>query len=152
MRVVIQRVSKAHILINQDREHSISEGMVVLLAVKNGDSETDLDWLVNKCLGLRIFEDDEGKMNQSLLDITGQMLIVSQFTLYGSVKKGFRPSFNRSASPEIAIPIYESFVKKCRTLIGEENVKTGEFGADMKVSLTNDGPVTIIIDTDNKEL
>lgn len=151
MRVVVQRVSEASILIDGVQGGSIQEGMVVLLGVEENDTSEALPWLVNKCLDLRIFEDAEGKMNQSLRDIEGSMLIVSQFTLFGNVKKGNRPSFNRSASPDIAIPIYESFVEQCKLSIGSEYVRTGSFGADMKVMLCNDGPVTIIIDSNQRK-
>jgi D-aminoacyl-tRNA deacylase len=151
MRVVVQRVSKAGILFDGVDGGSIGEGIVVLFGVESDDTPKDVPWLANKCLDLRIFEDEEGKMNQSLRETGGSMLIVSQFTLFGNVKKGNRPSFNRSALPEIAIPIYDAFVDQCRTILGEDRVITGSFGAMMEVSLCNDGPVTIIIDSNQKK-
>lgn len=148
--MVVQRVSKAGILIDGVDGGAIGKGIVVLFGVEANDTNERLSWLANKCLDLRIFEDEEGKMNQSLRDIDGSMLIVSQFTLFGNVKKGNRPSFNRSALPETAIPIYEAFVDQCRTMLGEDRVITGSFGAGMEVSLCNDGPVTIIIDSNQR--
>lgn len=151
MRVVIQRAANASIDIDGQLSGKMGRGLVVLFGVEKGDVLEDLDWIVNKCMEIRVFEDSEGKMNRSLLDIEGELLIVSQFTLYGNMKKGNRPSFNRSAPPDVAIPIYESFVRKCRERLGKIKVITGKFGAHMDVSLTNDGPVTILIDTNQKD-
>ncbi len=152
MRAVIQRVSQASITIDGLAGGSMQQGMVILLGVEREDEASDINWLLNKCLELRIFEDDEGKMNQSLLSIGGEVLIVSQFTLFGNVKKGNRPSFNRSAHPDQAVPLYESFVQQTKAAIGADKVITGKFGAHMDVSLTNDGPVTILLDSKNKSL
>ncbi|MGZ5569092.1 MAG: D-aminoacyl-tRNA deacylase, partial [Limisphaerales bacterium] len=125
-------------------------GLLVLVAVEDTDTAQDIEWLSGKIVRLRIFNDDAGLMNRSLQDIGGDMLVISQFTLFASTKKGNRPSFSRSARPEIAIPLYEQFVRKVSEDLGKP-VQTGEFGADMKVSLTNDGPVTIVIDSKNPE-
>ena len=152
MRVVVQRVSHAGIVIDGVEGGTIAQGIVVLFGVETDDTDEHISWLANKCMDLRIFEDDEGKMNRSLRETGGGMLIVSQFTLFGNVKKGNRPSFNRSALPETAIPIYEAFVNFCQTVLGEDRVITGSFGADMKVSLCNDGPVTIFIDSNQRKL
>ena len=151
MRVVVQRVSQAGIVIDGVEGGSIERGIVVLFGVEADDTDEHIPWLANKCMDLRIFEDDEGKMNRSLREIGGGMLIVSQFTLFGNVKKGNRPSFNRSALPETAISIYESFVSFCRRELGENKVITGAFGADMQVSLCNNGPVTIFIDSNQRK-
>ena len=151
MRVVVQRVSHAGIMIDGVEGGAIHQGIVVLFGVEVDDTDEHVPWLANKCMDLRIFEDDEGKMNRSLREIGGGMLIVSQFTLFGNVKKGNRPSFNRSALPETAISIYEAFVDFCKTELGKDRVITGSFGADMKVSLCNDGPVTIFIDSNQRK-
>lgn len=150
MRVVLQRVSEANVKINDVVKGEIDHGFVVLLGITPEDTEDDVLWLAQKICNQRVFSDEEGKMNLSIKDINGSLLIVSQFTLYASTKKGNRPSFIKSAKPEIAIPLYEKFIRECSLLI-EKPIQTGEFGADMKVSLTNDGPVTIIIDSKNKE-
>ena len=149
MRVVIQRVSQASVVINDQIKGEISKGYMILLGIETEDSQEDIDWLVKKINGLRIFNDDEGKMNLTLADVGGVILVISQFTLHASTKKGNRPSYIKAARPEQAIPLYESFISGLRT--SGNTVETGEFGADMKVSLTNDGPVTIAIDSKNKE-
>lgn len=150
MRAVIQRVSRASVTIETKQVASINTGVLVLLGIENEDLQEDIDWLTNKISNLRIFPDDKGVMNTSLLDVKGDVIVVSQFTLHASTKKGNRPSYIKAAKPEIAIPLYEAFVKKMEASIGKK-VQTGEFGADMKVELLNDGPVTIIMDTKNKE-
>jgi len=150
MKAVIQRVSRASVTIETKQVASINTGVLVLLGIENEDLQEDIDWLTNKISNLRIFPDDKGVMNTSLVDVKGDVIVVSQFTLHASTKKGNRPSYIKAAKPEIAIPLYEAFVKKMETSIGKK-VQTGEFGADMKVDLLNDGPVTIIIDTKNKE-
>ena len=150
MRIVLQRVSEASVKIDGSIKGAIDGGLVVLLGVEAADSEVDADWLISKISGLRIFSDSEGKMNLSIQDINGAFLVISQFTLFASTKKGNRPSYIQAARPEQAIPLYEYFVSKLKS---ETNltVETGIFGADMKVSLVNDGPVTISIDSKNKE-
>lgn len=150
MRAVIQRVSSASVAIGGEVSGNIGRGILVLLGVEGRDTPDDAAWLAEKITGLRIFPDDEGKMNLSLLDIRGGMLVVSQFTLHASTKKGKRPSFIKAAAPEAAVPLYESFLAICGRITGEPP-RRGVFGADMQVSLVNDGPVTIIIDTQNKE-
>lgn len=150
MRIVLQRVKKASVEIDNSIVGSISQGYVVLLGVGGEDTQEDADWLVNKISQLRIFSDEEGKMNLSIEDIKGEFLVVSQFTLFAKTKKGNRPSFIKSAPPEIAIPLYKYFKEKLQHRAGLK-VASGEFGADMQVSLVNDGPVTITIDTKNKE-
>lgn len=146
MRVVIQRVLNASVEVEGTICGKIGQGLLILLGVEQNDTEKEITWLVNKILGLRIFSDAEGKMNHSICDIGGELLVVSQFTLFASTKKGNRPGFTRSAAPTLAIPLYEKFVEKLSES-SSKKVETGIFGADMKVSLTNDGPVTIIIDT-----
>lgn len=150
MRVLLQRVSEASVSINGKVNGEIEAGVLILLGIENDDSDTDIDWLCKKVSNLRIFPDTQGVMNLSLNDIEGEALVVSQFTLHASTKKGNRPSYIKAARPEVAIPLYESFVKQLSLTI-EKEVQTGEFGADMKVSLTNDGPVTIWIDSKSKE-
>ncbi len=150
MRVVIQRAAKASVLINGSIERSINKGLVVLLGIEDDDENADADWLVNKISSMRIFSDDEGKMNLSLKDIEGELLIISQFTLHASVKKGNRPSFIKAAKPDKAIPLYEYFIALSMKQ-HPAKVQTGEFGADMQVSLVNDGPVTITMDSKNRE-
>ena len=149
MIAVIQRVSEASVTISDIEASRIGVGLLILLGIEGADTTEDIDWLTRKVANLRIFSDEEGKMNLSLLDIGGEVLVVSQFTLHALTKKGNRPSYIRAASPEIAIPLYEAFVEKMRAL--GPPVLTGEFGADMQVSLVNVGPVTIIIDTKNKQ-
>lgn len=156
MRIVIQRVSWASVRvggvdgIDPNEERRIGPGFVILLGVCDDDSSEDVDWLVKKVAALRVFNDENGVMNRSILDVGGECLVVSQFTLYASYKKGNRPSWFRAGSHEHSIPLYEAFCQRLSEAIGKP-VKTGEFGADMKVSLLNDGPVTICMDTKNKE-
>lgn len=149
MRVVVQRVSEASVTINKKVEGKIDQGLVVLLGIENEDGQEDIDWLVKKLSQLRIFGDKEGKMNLSIEDVQGSFLVISQFTLHASTKKGNRPSYIKAARPEHAIPLYEEFIKKLK--LAGQKVETGYFGADMKVALVNDGPVTISMDTKNKE-
>lgn len=150
MRTVIQRVSRASVTIDGQIKSSIGHGYLVLLGCENADTEEDIQWLAKKICGLRVFDDENGVMNKSIMDVGGEVLVVSQFTLWASYKKGNRPSYLRAGSHEITIPLYERF---CTVLSEnmEREVKTGEFGADMKVELLNDGPVTICMDTKNKE-
>ncbi|MBP6459789.1 MAG: D-tyrosyl-tRNA(Tyr) deacylase [Crocinitomicaceae bacterium] len=149
MRVVIQRVTEAAVSINEEISGKINKGLLILVGIGQDDHTEDIQWLTQKITNLRIFSDYDGKMNLSILDIKGEILLVSQFTLYASTKKGNRPSFIQSAPPTIAIPLYEQFIQSLKeTGIA---IQTGQFGADMKISLTNDGPVTIIIDSKNKE-
>jgi D-tyrosyl-tRNA(Tyr) deacylase len=150
MRAVIQRVSYASVTINDKIKSSIGMGLLVLLGIEESDTKEDIEWLCGKINRLRIFNDYDGVMNLSLQEINGEILIISQFTLHASTKKGNRPSYIKAAKPEIAIPLYEEFIKQMKKEIGKE-VQTGIFGADMKVELLNDGPVTIIIDSKNKE-
>ena len=150
MRIVVQRVTEANVLINNDEKRSISEGVVVLLGVEEADSNEDIEWLSGKIVNLRIFDDEEGVMNLSLKQIDGEILLVSQFTLQASTKKGNRPSYIKAAKPSISIPLYESMIGQLEKELGRKIV-TGTFGADMKVSLCNNGPVTILIDSKNKE-
>lgn len=150
MRVVIQRVTHASVTIDEKIKGEIQSGLLVLLGVEETDTEKDIDWLVKKIIQLRIFSDAEGKMNLSVQDINGDILVISQFTLFASTKKGNRPGFTRSAKPDIAIPLYEKFIGETEKQFGKK-IYTGEFGADMKVALLNDGPVTIIIDSQSME-
>lgn len=149
MRVVLQRVSKASVKIEGETVGEIGNGMLVLLGVGLDDDQTDADWLIQKIVGMRIFSDDEGKMNLSISDVLGKFLVISQFTLHASTKKGNRPGYTNAARPEIAIPLYEYFVQELGK-VSETKIETGKFGADMKVSLVNDGPVTIIMDSKNR--
>lgn len=145
MRVVVQRVKHSSVAVDANIVGKINEGLLILLGIKNGDTEKDVTWLANKVVSLRIFEDENGKMNKELKEINGSILLISQFTLYGDCVKGKRPSFIEAAKPEIAIPLYEKFID---TLKNQGiNVETGIFGADMKVELLNDGPVTLVIDS-----
>jgi D-aminoacyl-tRNA deacylase len=150
MRVVLQRVKEASVTIEGVIKSEIKEGLLVLVGIENEDTTDDIQWLASKIAQIRIFSDEAGLMNRSVVDIGGEMLVVSQFTLQASTKKGNRPSFLKAARPDIAIPMYENFVSKLKELSGL-NVLTGEFGADMKVTLLNDGPVTIIIDSKSRE-
>ena len=150
MKTVIQRVSCASVTIDGKTRSEIGPGLVVLLGVGHEDSKEDIDWLVRKIAGLRIFNDEDGVMNRSIVDSGGDIIVVSQFTLMASTKKGNRPSYIGAAGHEKAIPLYEQFCKELSDAIGKP-IGTGEFGADMKVALVNDGPVTICIDTKNKE-
>ncbi|MDR0680575.1 MAG: D-tyrosyl-tRNA(Tyr) deacylase [Dysgonamonadaceae bacterium] len=150
MRVVIQRVSKASLSIKNRLRTAIGEGLLVLIGIENSDNQSDIDFLVKKIVNLRIFDDENGVMNRSILDIDGELLCVSQFTLYASTKKGNRPSYIKAAKQDLAIPLYEKFCEECIRMLGKE-IQTGEFGANMQIELLNDGPVTIIIDSKNKE-
>ncbi len=150
MKAVIQRVSHASVTIEGSVKSSIEKGYLILLGICNEDSQEDIDWLVHKIVNLRIFDDENGVMNRNILDANGNIIVVSQFTLMASYKKGNRPSWIRAAGHETAIPLYETFVSTLSTAMGRP-VGTGEFGADMKVELLNDGPVTICMDTKNKE-
>lgn len=150
MRAVIQRVSQASVTVAGTAKSAITRGLLVLLAIEETDQTEDIEWLSGKILRLRIFEDASGVMNHSVQEISGEILLVSQFTLFASTKKGNRPSYSRSARPEIAIPIYERFIAQLAHDLGKP-VHTGEFGADMQVKLVNDGPVTILIDSKNRE-
>lgn len=150
MRVVVQRVSKASVIVETKQIASINNGLLILLGIENLDTQEDIEWLCNKIANLRIFNDAQGVMNNSLLDNMGDVIVVSQFTLHASTKKGNRPSYIKAARPEVAVPLYEMFVKSLENKLGKK-IGTGVFGADMKVELLNDGPVTIIIDSKNKE-
>jgi D-tyrosyl-tRNA(Tyr) deacylase len=150
MKIVIQRVSKASVTINDVKVASIKEGLLILLGIVEEDTQEDINWLVRKISNLRIFNDEQGVMNKSLLNIDGNAIVVSQFTLHASTKKGSRPSYMKAAKPDLAIPLYQQFVASLETALNKK-VQTGEFGADMKVELLNDGPVTIIIDSQIKE-
>jgi len=150
MRIVIQRVSEASVTIDQQVAGEIQTGLLVLLGIEDADGQEDIDWLVKKLVNLRIFPDENGVMNTSVKDVDGDVLLISQFTLHASTKKGNRPSYIKAAKPEIAIPMYEVFIKTLETSLGKP-IQTGEFGADMKVRLLNDGPVTIGIDSKNRE-
>lgn len=150
MRLVIQRTKQASVTIEGEVKSEIGLGMLILVGIEDRDSEEDIEWLTNKIINLRIFDDEDGVMNKSVKDINGEILIVSQFTLHASTKKGNRPSYIKAAKPDFSIPMYEQFCSKVQSALGKE-IGTGEFGADMKVELINDGPVTIIIDSQNKE-
>lgn len=150
MRVVIQRVSRASVTIEGNVKSSIQDGFLILLGICDEDTMEDVDWLVHKIAGLRVFDDENHVMNRSILDIDGEILVISQFTLFASYKKGNRPSWFKAGSHEHSIPLYEAFCARLSEAIGKP-VGTGEFGADMKVELLNDGPVTICMDTKNKE-
>ena len=150
MKVVIQRVSRASVTIEGTKVANISNGVLVLLGIVDDDTQDDINWLSNKIANLRIFPDENGVMNKSLLDVNGEAIVVSQFTLHASTKKGNRPSYIKAAKPEIAIPLYKAFINQLEMDL-DKKVQTGEFGADMKVELLNDGPVTIIIDTNSKD-
>lgn len=147
MRAVIQRCAMAQVEIDGIVRGKIGKGFLILLGVSLEDGQEEADYLAKKCAGLRVFEDGQGKMNCSLQDVGGEILVISNFTLYGNSKKGYRPSFTQAARPETAIPLYERFIYNLRQL-GVKKVETGEFGADMQVTLQNDGPVTILLDTD----
>ena len=150
MRVVVQRVSQSNVKVSGEVIGEIKEGLMVLVSFVDEDNDTDLDWMTKKIINLRIFNDDEGKMNRSVQDVAGDILLVSQFTLHGSTKKGNRPSFIKAAKPDFANVMYERLIKVLEQTLGKE-IQTGEFGGNMKVSLINDGPTTIIIDSRNKE-
>ncbi|WP_416444440.1 D-aminoacyl-tRNA deacylase [Leeuwenhoekiella sp. A16] len=150
MRVVVQRVSEASVTIEGKVNGAIKTGFLILLGIETKDTTDDIDWLVRKITGLRVFSDEQGLMNKSILDVNGEILLISQFTLHASTKKGNRPSFINAARPDVAIPLYEKFVENLSIAV-KNRVKTGIFGADMQVSLVNNGPVTIIIDSKNRE-
>ena len=150
MRIVLQRVVEASVKINESIKGSVDKGLLLFLGIEAEDNEEDIDWLVQKVSNLRVFEDENGKMNLSVKEIEGEVLVISQFTLFASTKKGNRPSFIKAAKPAIAIPLYEQFLQKIKS-VSSLKVESGEFGADMKVSLCNDGPVTILIDSKNRE-
>lgn len=150
MRAIIQRVSEASVKINGLTTGEIETGFMILLGIEEADTEEDVSWLAQKIINMRIFSDENGLMNKALADVNGDILLISQFTLFAQTKKGNRPSFIRAAKPEKAIPLYEMMVKSLENLL-VKSISTGNFGADMKVSLVNDGPVTIIIDTKNKD-
>jgi D-tyrosyl-tRNA(Tyr) deacylase len=150
MKVVIQRVTKANVKVNGKITGEIADGLLVLLGIEDADNDDDMRWLSSKIVNLRIFNDENGVMNRSILETNGAILLVSQFTLHASIKKGNRPSYLKASKPEIAIPIYEKMIGQLEADFGKK-IQTGIFGADMKVELLNDGPVTIVIDTKNKE-
>ena len=150
MRIVIQRVSHASVTINDVCKSAIKEGFMILVGIENADTQDDADWLCKKIVNLRVFDDENGVMNKSILETDGNILVVSQFTLHASYKKGNRPSYIYAAKPDIAIPLYNYFCEALTKALGKE-IGTGEFGADMKVELLNNGPVTICMDTKNKE-
>lgn len=149
MKVVIQRVSKASVIIENKKVASIENGLLILLGIVNEDAQEDINWLSNKIVNLRVFGDENDVMNKSLLEVKGDVIVVSQFTLHALTKKGNRPSYIKAAKPDVAIPLYKAFVKQLESDLGKP-VQTGEFGADMQVELLNDGPVTVIIDSKNK--
>ena len=150
MRVVVQRVSQSNVKVSGEIIGEINEGLMVLVSFVDEDNDTDLDWMTKKIVNLRIFNDDEGKMNRSVQDVGGDILLISQFTLHGSTKKGNRPSFIKAAKPDFANVMYMKFIKILEKSLGK-GIQTGEFGGDMKVSLINDGPTTIIIDSKDRE-
>jgi D-tyrosyl-tRNA(Tyr) deacylase len=150
MRVVIQRVAEAKVVVEGEVKGSISSGLLVLVGIEEGDGEEDIQWLSGKIVHLRVFNDEEGVMNRSLLETGGDLLLISQFTLHASTKKGNRPSYLKASKPAVAVPLYERFIRQLEEDLGKR-IQTGVFGADMKVSLLNDGPVTILIDTKNRE-
>lgn len=150
MKAVIQRVSSASVTIDNNIVAQINQGLLVLIGIENSDNKEDINWLTSKIANLRIFADENEVMNLSVKDIDGEIIVVSQFTLHAATKKGNRPSYLKAAKPDVSIPLYENFVSQMENEIGKK-VQTGQFGADMNVALTNDGPVTIIIDTKNKE-
>ena len=150
MKVVIQRVSKASVTVNGDTVAIIQHGLLVLLGIVDDDSQVDIDWLCNKIVNLRIFSDNHGVMNNSILETGGDIIVVSQFTLHALTKKGNRPSYIKAAKPDSAIPLYKNFVGVLQQVLGKP-IQTGEFGANMQVALVNDGPVTIIVDSKQKE-
>lgn len=150
MRAVLQRVTAASCVVDGLKTGNIETGFMVLLGIEDADTEEDLIWLAQKIVGMRIFSDDNGLMNKALADVGGNILLISQFTLFAATKKGNRPGFTRAARPDKAMSLYESMIKQLSSLLNKE-IQTGIFGADMKISLVNDGPVTIIIDTKNKE-
>ncbi|MFY8188198.1 MAG: D-aminoacyl-tRNA deacylase [Flavobacterium sp.] len=149
MRVVIQRVSEAKVEVNHEIIGQIQVGLLVLVGIENDDNQEDVDWLVKKLIGLRIFNDENQQMNLSILEVNGDFLVVSQFTLHAATKKGNRPSYIKAAPPQVAIPLYEQFLQTLENQF-QKSIQKGQFGADMKVALINDGPVTIFIDSKNR--
>ena len=150
MRILIQRVTRASVTIEEKLKSMINNGLLILIGIEESDNDEDIEWLVKKCVNLRIFDDEQGIMNKSILDSGGDVLAVSQFTLMASTKKGNRPSYIKAAKPEISIPLYEAFCRKMEEALNKP-IMTGVFGADMQVELVNDGPVTILIDSKNRE-
>ncbi|MEX6688417.1 D-aminoacyl-tRNA deacylase [Danxiaibacter flavus] len=150
MRAVIQRVSEASVMVDGEITGAVKAGLLVLIGIEDADTSEDLEWLSNKIVNLRIFNDEQGVMNLSIKEVNGDILLVSQFTLHAATKKGNRPSYIKASKPDIAIPMYEKMIQRMGIDLGKE-IQTGIFGADMKVALLNDGPVTIVIDTKNKE-
>lgn len=150
MRVVIQRVNNASVTINDSVHAAIKHGLLILVGITYNDTQDDINWLVGKIIGMRVFADNQGKMNLSVQESNGELLVISQFTLFASTKKGNRPSYINAASPDIAIPLYETFISTLSRKLNKE-IKSGVFGADMKVQLINDGPVTIVVDSKSKE-
>lgn len=150
MKAVIQRVSRANVKIDGKITGEIEKGLLVLLGIEDADTDEDMQWLSNKIVNLRIFDDDNGVMNKSVIDVDGNILLISQFTLHASTKKGNRPSYIKASKPDVAIPLYEKMIAQLETDLGKK-IQTGIFGADMKLELLNDGPVTIVIDTKNKQ-
>ncbi|MGC6432230.1 MAG: D-aminoacyl-tRNA deacylase [Jejuia sp.] len=150
MKVVIQRVSEASVSIDNTKVAAIDGGLLILLGIVNEDTQEDIDWLCNKIVNLRVFGDENGIMNKSIIDVDDDIILVSQFTLHALTKKGNRPSYSKAAKPDIAIPLYERFIQKLQGTLGK-SIQTGKFGANMQVALVNDGPVTIIIDSKQKE-
>lgn len=151
MKVVIQRVSEASVTIDNKQHATIEQGLLILLGITHEDTQEDIDWLVGKIIGMRIFSDQEDKMNLSIQDIDGELLVISQFTLFANTKKGNRPSYIDAARPEVAVPLYEAFLSTLSRKRNKE-IKSGVFGADMKVALVNDGPVTIVMDSKNRNM
>ncbi|OUS11766.1 D-tyrosyl-tRNA(Tyr) deacylase [Nonlabens dokdonensis] len=151
MRAVIQRVSEASVTIDNKQHATIEQGLLILLGITHEDTQEDIDWLVGKIIGMRIFSDQEDKMNLSIQDIDGELLVISQFTLFANTKKGNRPSYIDAARPEVAVPLYEAFLSRLSRKRNKE-IKSGVFGADMKVALVNDGPVTIVMDSKNRNM
>jgi len=150
MRAVLQRVTQASCVVNDETTGQIETGFLVLLGIEDADTDEDLVWLAQKIVGIRVFSDENDLMNKALSDVNGSILLISQFTLFASTKKGNRPGFTKAARPDVAIPLYEKMIEKLSLLLGKK-IATGVFGADMKISLLNDGPVTILIDSKNKE-
>lgn len=150
MRAVLQRVTRASCTVDNKITGEITDGFLVLLGIEEADTIADLEWLAQKIVGMRVFGDENGQMNKSMADVNGNILLISQFTLFASTKKGNRPGFTSAAKPTVAVPLYETMVAKLTELVGKK-IETGIFGADMKINLLNDGPVTIVIDTKNKE-
>ena len=151
MRVVLQRVSEASVRIDGEERGAIRTGLLIFLGIEKDDGLEDVDWLVRKIAGMRIFPDGEALMNRSLVDVEGSVLVISQFTLHARTKKGTRPSFDKAAKPDVAVPLYRTFLAEMESALGEGRVASGEFGADMKVALINDGPVTICLDSKRRE-